>query len=153
MDRSRLVLGLRIASTAVCGILCAVLIALWVRSYKSEDRVSGAINSVGVRLYSSRGWIVCFRNNGIGPAQYTWSIELGRNYWLTPTDSRLRFSSPAVFFGKAATANISIPHWPIIAIAVALAVAPWLRYRFTLRTLLICMTLIAVALGLVVWSL
>jgi hypothetical protein len=128
-------------------------LVLWVRSFKSEDRVSGHINSVGVRLYSSRGWIVCFKNNAIGPGQYPWSIELGRDYWLNPNDSRLRFSSPASFFGKTATAYISIPHWPVIAIAVVLAVAPWLLYRFSLRTLLISMTLIAVALGLVVWSL
>lgn len=153
MDRPRVIRCLRIAWTAVFGVLCVSQIGLWVRSHKIEDRVSGHINSVGVRLYSSRGWIVCFKNNAIGPGQYTWSIELGRDYWLAPNDSRLRFSSPAAFFGKAATSNVSIPHCSLIAIAVLLALAPWLRYRFSLRTLLISVTLIAVALGLVMWSL
>jgi len=119
-----------------------------VRSYKREDRASGHIHSLGIRLYSSRGWIVCFKNSAISPGQYTWSCELGRDYWLAPNDGRLRFSSPAAFFGKAATANISIPHWPVVAIAVLLPVVPWLRYRFSLRTMLISVTLIAVALGL-----
>ena len=31
-------------------------------------------------------------------------------------------------------------------------VAPWLRWRFSLRTLLIATTLVAVVLGLIVWS-
>jgi hypothetical protein len=42
--------------------------------------------------------------------------------------------------------------WPVIAALVALAIAPWLSSRFSLRTLLIATTLVAVALGLVVWA-
>ena len=153
MDRPQLIRSLRIAWTAAFGIFCVLLIGLWVRSYKCEDRASGHINSLGVRLYSSRGWIVCFKNNAISPGQYTWSCELGRDYWLAPNDSRLQFTSPGAFFGKAATSNISTPHFPAVAIAVLLAAVPWVRYRFSLRALLISVTLIAVALGLLVWSL
>ena len=35
---------------------------------------------------------------------------------------------------------------------VVLAAAPWLRWRFSLRTLLIATTLIAVLLGIIVWK-
>ena len=35
-------------------------------------------------------------------------------------------------------------------LSATLAVAPWLRWRFTLRTLLIATTLVAVVLGLIV---
>jgi hypothetical protein len=139
---------LRIAWSAAFGILCLLLVALWVRSYTSEDRASGYVNNVGVRLYSSRGWIVCFKNKATSPRQYPWSIELGSEHWLTPNDDRLRIASSAPFFGPAATSHISIPHPPVIAIAILLAVLPWIPWRFSLRTLLIGMTLIAVALGL-----
>ena len=43
---------------------------------------------------------------------------------------------------------------PLLVCFAAFAVLPWirqLRYRFSLRTLLIATTLIAVALGLIVW--
>jgi hypothetical protein len=141
---------LRIAFTAMCGIVCLLFVVLWVRSYKSEDRVSGHLGSVGVRFYSSRGWIICFKNNAIGPGQYPWSIDLGADYWLAPNDSRLRFSSPADFLSGAATSNISMPHWFVIVIATSLAMVPWLRWRFSLRTLLIAMTVIAALLGTII---
>jgi hypothetical protein len=36
---------------------------------------------------------------------------------------------------------------------IAIGMSSWFRWRFSLRTLLIAMTLVAVALGMVVWSL
>jgi hypothetical protein len=47
---------------------------------------------------------------------------------------------------------LSLPYWFVIAMSAALATVPWLRWRFTLRTLLIATTLVAVMLGLIVWS-
>lgn len=44
-----------------------------------------------------------------------------------------------------------IPYWSLVLITPLLAIAPWLRWRFSLRTLLIAMTLLAVMLGLVAW--
>jgi hypothetical protein len=38
MDRPRLIRGLRIAVTAVCGVLCVLLIGLWVRSYHRDQK-------------------------------------------------------------------------------------------------------------------
>ena len=141
---------LRIAVTALSLTTCVLLTALWVRSHRSEDRASGHIHSVGIRFYSSRGWIVCFKNNAIDPGQYPWSIDLGRDYWLEASDSRLQYSSPIGFFRGGATSHISIPHWVGIAIATSVSAIPWFRLRFSVRTLLIAMTLVAVVLGIVV---
>jgi hypothetical protein len=46
-----------------------------------------------------------------------------------------------------------IPVWFAILTTATLASAPWLRWRFSLRTLLIATTLVAVVLSLIVWSL
>jgi hypothetical protein len=140
---------LRIAVTVLCLAACVLLIALWVRSYKSEDRAQGHVNSVGIRFYSSRGWIVCFKNNAFGPGQYPWSLDLGGDYWLAANDGRLGFTSPVAFFSGTATSNISAPHWIVIFIVTLIAAVPWLPWRFSLRTLLIAMTLVAVGLGLI----
>jgi hypothetical protein len=44
------------------------------------------------------------------------------------------------------------PYWFLILLTAAIAAAPWLRWpkRFSLRTLLIATTLVAVVLGLIV---
>jgi hypothetical protein len=43
-----------------------------------------------------------------------------------------------------------VPIWILVLSTVALALLPWIRWRFSLRTLLIATTLVALGLGLVV---
>jgi hypothetical protein len=47
-----------------------------------------------------------------------------------------------------------VPYWAIVLPSAALASVPWIRWskRFSLRTLLIATTLVAVVLGVVVWA-
>ena len=102
MDRPCLIRGLRIAVSGVFGVLCLLLVVLWVRSYHGEDRASGHFsNSLGVRFYSSRGWIVCSRNASVCTAAGVIRGRLRRKseYWLDPDDDRLRFSVPNDFLG------------------------------------------------------
>jgi hypothetical protein len=47
---------------------------------------------------------------------------------------------------------MSVPDWFLVLVSATFAVAPWLRWRFSLRTLLFATTLAALALGLIVWS-
>jgi len=47
---------------------------------------------------------------------------------------------------------LTLPHWLMALLSASLASVPWISQRFSLRTLLIATTLIAVVLGLVVWS-
>jgi hypothetical protein len=46
---------------------------------------------------------------------------------------------------------VRIPYWFLVGLTAAILVAPWLRWRFSLRTLLIATTLVAVVLGFLVW--
>jgi hypothetical protein len=45
---------------------------------------------------------------------------------------------------------LRILHWCLVALGITLAAAPWLRWRFSLRTLLLATTLVAVLLWLFV---
>jgi hypothetical protein len=47
---------------------------------------------------------------------------------------------------------VRVPHCLTVLFVSALATLPWLRWRFSLRTLLIATTLVAAVLGLVVWA-
>jgi hypothetical protein len=139
----------RIAAVMFFGLACALVIMLWARSYSGEDRASGHYSkSTGVRLYSSRGWLVCSKNTN---QNYPWDLDLGSDYWLRPGDSRLQFSIPSDFVRGAAFSSISIPHSYLLVACAAISVIAWPRksYRFSLRSLLIAMTLIAVGLGLI----
>jgi hypothetical protein len=147
MECCRVFRPLRIATVAFFLLACGLVIVFWARSYRAEDRASGHYSkSTGVRFYSSRGWVVCSKNAG---QKYPWSLELGSDYWLQPGDSRLQFSIPSDFFRGAAFSSISIPHSSLLVTCGLMAAISWPRksYRFSLRSLLIVTTLVAIALG------
>lgn len=164
---------LRIAFSAVCGILCLLLIALWVRSYVRLDQFLGPISAteyaactsaVGElrlgksndpvlrRLFQNRParrgfplsvWETGPRGGPFFPASVpepadrriiTWP-RLNLNYGVRP---------PGVTHDE-----LIVPYWLPVVLTATLASGPWIRWRFSLRTLLIAMTLAAVALGLI----
>jgi hypothetical protein len=73
---------------------------------------------------------------------------------------KTRVSPPPVWgFGAATSGGIIsllfLPYWPVVLLASTLAVLgvlPWLRWRFSLRTLLIATTLVALVLGAIVYA-
>jgi len=48
--------------------------------------------------------------------------------------------------------NLAIPIWLPILLLASLAVVPWMRWQFSLRTLLVATTLVAVVLGLAFYA-
>jgi hypothetical protein len=51
---------------------------------------------------------------------------------------------------NAAVTAFRFPIWLLVLLVAAIGTAPWLPYRFSLRTLLIATTLVAVVLGVIV---
>jgi hypothetical protein len=136
MERAKIVRGLRIALSAVFGIVCVLLIALWVQSYWWQDCVTFNYSNSGcLRVYSVQGRIATQRKG------FAWSDQ-----WLNFHESRL--VGPQIF------TEFTIPYWCCVLLSAMLAVIPWLPWSrsFSLRTLLIATTLIAVLLGLAVWA-
>jgi hypothetical protein len=61
---------------------------------------------------------------------------------------------PRKYFGFAAAREpdvsfVWIPYWFLVPLSVVTGIAPWLHWRFRLRTLLIAVTVIVVVLGLI----
>jgi hypothetical protein len=71
---------------------------------------------------------------------------------FTSDEGTLLFAYPADNFGTQVK-FINVPSWFTVLIAATLAVLPWIQWskRFSLRTLLIATTLIALMLGIIVW--
>lgn len=182
---------LRIAFSAVCGVLFLLLVMLWVRSYRAFDRVSGRVaGRTSVILVSHTGHLTAVRSDGgylnwnlphrdIGPTlpnnltnadlsrqEFSWDNtdviwpyrgRLGfgwiyRTLYLNTPNLKYRWDPlglTARSVGAGAT-GVMMPHWFVVLVVATIAALPWLRWRFSLRTLLIATTAVALALGAIV---
>jgi hypothetical protein len=114
---------LRIGFSITCLIACVLLIVLWVRSYWGH---------FDIRFPRSDHWLCSLRG------------------W-----TQLLCDSDRDPLTGMARPEFIIPFWLPTVLAVASSAAPWLPWwskRFSLRTLLIVMTLVALVLGLIVWQ-
>jgi hypothetical protein len=149
---------LRIAWSMVCGIATVLLLALWVRSYRDHDAVYchvaftdifGGDSRLGtIRLVS--GKLKSQPHFGIYSEHYT-SEKMLQLYGSAadpmnehPNRFGVGFTHPSGYTA------FSSPSWLIAMLSAVSAVLPWIQLRFSLRTLLIATTLVAVALGLLV---
>jgi hypothetical protein len=134
---------LRIAFSAVCGILCLLLAILWVRSYWWYD---GVFFPGPHRIDSAQGRIFFDEHfRATGPLRVTQTYHLG--------DVRYQGQNP-IKVGALMPVGVgrSIPHWLLLMAVSALVAVTWIRWRFSLRTLLIATMLIAVVLGAIVYA-
>jgi hypothetical protein len=140
---------LRITWTVVCGLAFMLLCALWVRSYWWQDIVSRTIKDKVGTVSGSASGVVYFSRMDFRALQITYPKTQGwtREVREPPHvfDKKLRWIASLGDF------EVRIPHWLLILPIALVAVAPWIRWRFTTRTLLIAITLVAVVLGLIVW--
>src|SRR6185295_18129822 len=141
---------LRIAWSVFWGLACVLLIVLWVRSYTIMDWCYGLPHAGNTfHLQSAHGRAILFER------QETAKWEMG-SVPLKNCGQELRLPytgsySASMISIKALGGNriATVPLWPLLIGVVLAATAPWLRWRFSLRTLLIATTLVAVVLGLI----
>ena len=151
---------LRIAVTALSLTACLLLIVLFVRSFRTLDALElyfgwGAhIASFdkGIEFCVSTGETV-FPNAKPG-IRYKTIPKKAIPKKVPPRSEQLGIAKfgfhtntgpPGVYF-------LQMPNWFLVLVAATLSVAPWLKRRFSLRTLLIAMTLVALLLGMVAVS-
>jgi hypothetical protein len=153
----------KIAWTTAWGIACLLLVVLWVRSYSWVDNIIGpSKGSSRFGVATANGWLTVRYGNGKFNQQAfpEWTLlstsaaEMEETY-KQMEDSIKRttatFSRPIHRFGWIQDWGFQFPYWLPAVLLLTLAVAPWLRMRFSLRTLLIGMTVAAVLLGIVVY--
>jgi hypothetical protein len=153
---------LRIAWSVGWGFLCVLIILLCVRSYWVWDSVLIPMSqrrplAIGrsPELRSSYGQLIFY-----GPFSHVFAYPLVL-IPQQPLDPLKYPRAPAFLgfnfrqFGGAGQWALSIPHWFAVMVLATLAAAPWIRklkWRFSLRTLLIATTLLAMVLGLIVYA-
>jgi hypothetical protein len=163
---------LRIAWSVAWGVVCLLLVVLWVRSYQKQDGFTKPVG-VGKSTYivSNRGTLYWF----LGEVYQAPPIDFF--YWnRMPDDQSTQTLIPAPlppspawqYWNDDATEGIEMfskkrwslryeavafTHWIALLLAAVVAFISWLPWRFSLRTLLIAMTLVAVVLGVIGYTL
>jgi hypothetical protein len=155
---------MRIASSASCTIVCVILVVLWVRSYWIRDEMLfRLVSSFGNTIVFDRGRIE-FLAEPIDPedANYPWPPSNENGQLITIYTDEAYDSGWEIeelppwnwhnvgfdaFIYPMGVRLVSIPFWFVTLVCVVAGSLPWIRWKFSLRILLIGLTLVAAALG------
>lgn len=154
--RTHLAAHLRIAVTVVGLMVCLLLIVMFVRSFRALDVAE---------IYLGYGWGAHVASSDrriefcVSTGKTTFpSAKPGLGFRTIPKVPQLRperFGPKhgfRAFSGPPGVLFLQVPNWFLILIATTLSVAPWLKRRFSLATLLIAVTLVALLMGMVAAS-
>jgi hypothetical protein len=140
---------LRIAVTALSLTTCVLLIALWVRTLFAIDTIQGPVGNIHV-VATSRHSGLSIGLVRLNRMPHSWSHK------SEPANEKVSVQySSVIGFGIHSSNRLSairLPVWCILLLSAAAATVPWLPWRFSLRTMLIAMTVVAALLGLVIWT-
>jgi hypothetical protein len=152
MNRPRFFKTLRIAWSVAWGLAAVLLCVLWARSYWHADAIEINQGHDLTLIESLQGQITFYDGRWL---DYYPPVK-NLFYWKTKRVSEAKPTWGRGFMWISGPHDeFSLPHWCPGLISAALAALPWRRWpdRFSLRTLLIAITMVSVVLGLMVWSL
>jgi hypothetical protein len=159
---------LNIASI-VCLVLCVALMGMWVRSYYYQDTLTAGITGTQTFAVGSIPGRVLFDQwSAYAPHErpgWTMDSEAADESWNAPhpTTGPRRLLARATSIGitvvdmgqgPLGTAHsLMLPFWLLVLVSGTLAMAFQLRWppRFTLRSLFIATTFLAVVPGMIAW--
>jgi hypothetical protein len=139
---------LRIANSAFFGVVALMMIAWWVRSFWWQDGGFLKVSSSRHIQFDAGDGRMCiwFENTPIQKG-YFWSRPITVH---TAPDDTNRIPLFDVGFWPTFI-RVYAAHWFLMVVALSLAAIPWCPRKFSLRALLICVTVVALALGTIVW--
>jgi hypothetical protein len=142
---------LRIAWTVGWGLV-AVLSVVWcMRSYWHWDTIWGRVAANKSIVIQSLGGRIAVLTLPYGVPweigsvnkNETWRDSILRHAFMGRKNATLSATGEKFIF--------AFRHWYLIAGSFLLGATSWLRWRFSLRTLLVATTMVALLLGLIVW--
>jgi hypothetical protein len=142
---------LRIAFSVTCVIACVLLIVLWVRSYWMADMFwNNETHRLCMTAASGYGRMIIWIGETQAVSDSPWdSIPLEH---FAPLPTGIWGFKTYIQTSGLKAVGLQAPHWFFFGTLALIAYLPWASWRFSLRTILIAMTLIAFMLGLAVWA-
>ena len=159
MNRPGIARWLRIIWTVLCATVAVLLCVLWVRSYKLYENVTANALGVEVEISSGKGTMLYSIQWSTPrtpePARYltycSHPVLEGGLYSHKRKFELLYVLNGKAFIYSRSPTYVILPNWLIVVVFATSSATPWLPWRFSLRTLLIAITLGSIVLGLVVW--
>lgn len=148
---------LRIAFTIACAVACVPLIVSWVHSYRWNDYFHKCV-------YGTRALSFDTAHGQIAISTTLLPASFGSNWTESGSDEMdgspgvvQRLTRNKLGFAVMTETNyfgIVLPHWFALELIATCAAVPWIQWsnRFGLRTLVIAMTLVALTLGLAIYT-
>jgi hypothetical protein len=138
------------------GVLTVALLVLWVRSYWRMDvLVRDAPEEQQIISSLGRIKVTLHKQALPGTLRTNWNLESHPQKTLASKSAATRQTSYTGFPGFVRSMRfsaVSLPYWLLVVISSSATVLPIRVRRFSLRTMLIGTTLVAVVLGLAVWA-
>jgi hypothetical protein len=147
-----------------CGVVCLLLVVLWVRSFFYSATLHLPVSSEYiVELWSVEGRLSFFRTHSPREARnsrlevHSGRVERWLDYelWRHPHWGSFWQGYGFGLWNNWAALRIDAPYWIVTLIVASMGALPWVhwfKWRFSLRTLLIAMTVVAVVLGAVIYG-
>ena len=108
------------------------------------------LNVAVLNVESMRGRLICTL---IWPdLRFVRSTNIDRHDGTNWSEWDNRFPHWNLGINNRGSAEFVLPHLFVLFLIATLAALPWIRWQFSLRTLLIATTLVAVVLGLIVYA-
>jgi hypothetical protein len=145
---------LRIAVSVFFALMAVVLCGLWVRSYSQYEMLVVPVGSeVDYDITSDRGTVYLRRLTNV-PNEWDWPYYVNYNEFVQGRDDRTVSESWDLDWDSDGNAWLTTPYWFWVLATATVSILQWARTRmsFSLRTMLIATTLVAVVLGLAVWA-
>ncbi len=142
---------LRIAWSVAWGIAAVLLIALWVRSYQVGGYLSMPTATKTIDIVAEEGELECrLFLYDMGDQNLHFGL---RDPQPSHNTAVVHFLGFEILYVDDFYCGVTFPYWFGVFAVIVMAIAPWAfpTYRFSLRTLLIATTLVAIGLGLIVW--
>jgi hypothetical protein len=145
MNRERIIRAFRITTSAVFGVLCALLIALWIRSHVWDESFNRRISPTENMHFGSDEGVLYLEKSIVSP----WRGPLPAYSREKPDAYANRYKlilRPTILITPTGR-QLAVPYWCLLGLTTTFAFLPWMKCHFSMRTLLIAMALIAATLG------
>jgi hypothetical protein len=133
---------LQIAWSVVWGVAAFMLCVLWAGSYYHHYRFWQLKAGISSGIDSTSGTLSLWQTDDSAFTKKEWPWVLDKSEPVFRDNFRYSHTNRGI--------SATFPIWLAIVLIAILGGIPWIR-RFSLRTLLIATTLVAIVLGLIVW--
>lgn len=143
MERQAAIRRTKKGISVAFAMVAAVLVALWVRSFWRVDMVSRS--GVSLLVFSSI--------NGNLRVYYepTTRFRQSSSKWGLESITATGRVPRSLFRNDRNARSVFIPYWCPVVVAAAGAYLPYVKARFSLRTMFLATTLVAMVMGMAVW--